>query len=110
VFFGLWCVLTGYLIFRSTFLLRILGVLLAIDGLGWMTFMSPPLGHYLFPIIAVACGLAEFPLQLWLLIFGVNNERWKAQAEGIERSNSGQVDRAGVEPAKRVAVRLPLFL
>jgi len=89
VFFGLWCVLTGYLIFRSTFMPRILGVLLAIDGLGWMTFMSPPLGHYLSPIIAVACGLAEIPLQLWLLIFGVNNERWKAQAESIERSNSG---------------------
>jgi len=110
VFFGLWCVLTGYLIFRSTFLPRILGVLLVIDGFGWMTFMSPPLGHYLFPIIAVACGLAEFPLQLWLLIFGVNNERWKAQAEGIERSHSGQVDRAGVEPANRLAMRLPAFL
>jgi uncharacterized protein DUF4386 len=80
VFFGLWCVLIGYLIFRSSFLPRILGVLLVIDGLGWMMFMSPPLGHYLFPIIAVACGLAEIPLQLWLLIFGVNNERWKAQA------------------------------
>src|SRR5215467_13955537 len=50
VFFGLWCVLTGYLIFKSTFLPRILGVLLAIDGLGWMMFMWPPLGHYLFPI------------------------------------------------------------
>src|SRR6266481_8257531 len=78
VFFGLWCVLTGYLIFRSTFLPRILGVLLAIDGLGWMMYMWPPLGHYLFLPIAVACGLAEIPLQLWLLIFGVNNERWKA--------------------------------
>jgi hypothetical protein len=110
VFFGLWCVLTGYLIFRSTFMPRILGVLLAIDGLGWMIFMSPPLGHYLFPIIAVACGLAEIPLQLWLLIFGVNNERWKAQAVGMELSNSGQADRAGAEPAKRVAMRLPLFL
>jgi len=110
VFFGLWCVLTGYLIFRSTFLPRILGVLLVIDGFGWIMFMSPPLGHYLFPIIAVACGLAEFPLQLWLLIFGVNNERWKAQAEGIERSHSGQVDRAGVEPANRLAMRLPAFL
>jgi hypothetical protein len=110
VFFGLWCVLTGYLIFRSTFLPRILGVLLAIDGLGWMIFMWPPLGHYLFPAIAVVCGLAEIPLQLWLLIFGVNNERWKAQAEGIERSNSGHLDRAGVEPAKRVAMRLPIFL
>jgi len=110
VFFGLWCVLTGYLIFRSTFLPRILGVLLAIDGLGWMTYMSPPLGHDLFPIIALASGLAEIPLQLWLLIFGVNNERWKAQAQGIERSNPSQADRAGSELAKRVAIRLPLFL
>jgi Domain of unknown function (DUF4386) len=81
VFFGLWCVLTGYLIFKSTFLPRILGVLLAIDGLGWMMFMWPPLGHYLFLPIAIACGLAEIPLQLWLLIFGVNNDRWKAQAD-----------------------------
>src|ERR1700756_844188 len=104
VFFGLWCVLTGYLIFRSTFLPRILGVLLAIDGLGWMTYMSPPLGHYLFPAIAVASGLAEIPLQLWLLIFSVNNTHWKAQAEGIERSNSGEAD------PERLAVRLPLFL
>jgi hypothetical protein len=110
VFFGLWCVLTGYLIFRSTFLPRILGVLLAIDGFAWMTLISPPLGHYLFPIIAVASGLAEIPLQLWLLIFGVNNERWKAQAEGMERSDCGQIDRAGVEPATRVARRLPVFL
>jgi hypothetical protein len=110
VFFGLWCVLTGYLIFRSTFMPRILGVLLAIDGLGWMTFMWPPLGHYLFPAIAVACGLAEIPLQLWLLIFGVNNERWKAQAEGIQQASSDHADAAGAEAPKRVAVRLPLFL
>jgi len=110
VFFGLWCVLTGYLIFRSTFLPRILGVLLAIDGLGWMTFMSPPLGHYLFPAIAVASGLAEIPLQLWLLIFGVNNERWKAQAEGLGRSNSVQSVRAAWQPATGLSMRLPLFL
>jgi Domain of unknown function (DUF4386) len=110
VFFGLWCVLTGYLIFRSTFLPRILGVLLAIDGLGWMTFMSPPLGHYLFPAIAVASGLAEIPLQLWLLIFGVNNERWKAQAEGMGRSNSVQSVRAAWQPATGLSMRLPLFL
>lgn len=110
VFFGLWCVLTGYLIFRSSFLPRILGVLLAIDGLGWMTFMSPPLGHYLFPAIAVASGLAEIPLQLWLLIFGVNNERWKAQAEGMGRSTSVQSVRAAWQPATGLSMRLPLFL
>jgi hypothetical protein len=110
VFFGLWCVLIGYLIIKSTFLPRILGVLLAIDGLAWMTFVSPPLGHYLFPIIAVASGLAEIPLQLWLLIFGVNNERWKAQAEGTGVPNSSEADHTDGVPANRMAMRLPLFL
>jgi hypothetical protein len=80
VFFGLWCALTGYLIFRSTFLPRILGVLLAIDGLGWMTYVHPPLAYHLFPIIAGASALAEIPLQLWLIVMGVNSQRWKEQA------------------------------
>jgi len=80
VFFGFWCVLVGYLIFRSTFLPRILGVLLAIDGLGWATYMYPPLASYLFPFIAAASALAEIPLQLWLVVMGVNPQRWKEQA------------------------------
>jgi hypothetical protein len=79
VFFGLWCVLIGYLIFRSTFLPRIIGVLLAIDGVGWMLYLWPPLANQLFPLIAVASGLAEIPLMLWLLVVGVNAERWKEQ-------------------------------
>jgi hypothetical protein len=80
IFFGLWCALTGYLIFKSTFLPRILGALLAIDGLGWMIYLSPPLGVRLFPFIAVTSGLAEIPLQLWLIGFGVNPQKWKEQA------------------------------
>jgi hypothetical protein len=79
-FFGIWCVLAGYLIFRSTFLPRILGVLLAIDGVGWATFLLPPLGHYLFPFVATASALAEIPLQLWLVVVGVNSQRWRQQA------------------------------
>src|ERR1700730_16728005 len=39
VFFGFWCVLVGYLIFRSTFLPRIIGVLEVLAGLGYLTLL-----------------------------------------------------------------------
>ncbi len=80
VFFGLWCVLTGYLIWRSTFLPRILGALLMLDGVGWSLYVWPPLATFLFPAIAVASGIAELPLQLWLIVFGVNSKRWNEVA------------------------------
>src|SRR6202049_2716638 len=76
VFFGLWCVLTGYLIFRSTFLPRILGVLLAISGLGWVTYLSPPVADYLWTYIAAASALGEIPLELWLIVVGLNAQKW----------------------------------
>ena len=80
VFFGLWCVLTGYLMVRSKFLPRILGALLMLDGLGWTLYVWPPFATYLFPVIAVVSGLAEAPLQVWLIAFGVNSKRWNEQA------------------------------
>jgi Domain of unknown function (DUF4386) len=87
VFFGLWCVLTGYLILRSTFLPRILGVLLAISGLGFMTYLYPPLAYYLFmPYIAGASALGEIPLELWLIVMGVNAQRWREQASAASDS------------------------
>jgi hypothetical protein len=80
VFFGFWCVLIGYLIFRSTFLPRVLGVLLTISGLGWIVYLSPSLANQLFPFIAAASALGEIPLELWLIVRGVNAQRWKEQA------------------------------
>jgi len=83
VFFGTYCLLIGYLIFKSIFLPRILGVLLVIAGLGWMINLSPPIASYLFfPYIAGASALGEIPLLLWLLVVGVNDRRWKEQASG----------------------------
>jgi len=79
VFFGFYCLLIGYLIFRSSFLPRILGAGMALAGLGWLTFLSPPLAHYLSPYILI-CGIGEAALMLWLLMVGVNEQRWKEQA------------------------------
>ena len=84
VFFGLWCALIGFLIFRSTFMPRILGVLLAISGIGWMVYLAPPIANHLFfPYITVASAIGEIPLMLWLLIAGVNDERWREQATAV---------------------------
>jgi hypothetical protein len=73
VFFGLWCVLIGYLIFASRFLPRVLGVLLAIAGLGWMTYLAPPLANRVFVLIAAASALGEVPLEFWLIVNGVRS-------------------------------------
>jgi len=85
VFFGFYCLLIGYLIFRSTFLPRTLGALMAFGGLGWLTFLSPPLAHYLSPYNLAPGMLGEGALTLWLLVFGVNEQRWKEQASAGER-------------------------
>ena len=80
VFFGLFLLLIGYLIFRSTFLPRILGVLIALAGAGWLTFLSPPLANHLSTPIEILGILAEASLMLWLLVVGVNAQRWTEQA------------------------------
>lgn len=79
-FFGFSTILKGYLIIRSTFLPRILGVVGLFAGIGWLTFLSPTLGYDLFPYVAAFGLLAAAAQIFWLLVFGVNEERWKEQA------------------------------
>ena len=87
VFFGFYCLLIGYLVFRSTFLPRVIGVLMVLAGLGWLTFCVPALAHSLDPYIRIPGVVGEASLTLWLLAAGVNLERWKKLAGG-ERSRT----------------------
>jgi hypothetical protein len=81
VFHGLFCVVIGYLIFRSAFLPRVLGLLMVFAGLNWLTFLITSLANHLSPY-NLACGLlGEASVFLWLLIMGVNVQRWKQKTE-----------------------------
>ena len=80
VFFGLHCLLVGYLIFRSTFLPRIVGVLLALGGMGWLTFISSQLANNLSPYNLAPGIIGEGALTLWLILVGVNVPRWEEKA------------------------------
>jgi hypothetical protein len=82
VFFGLHCLGVGYLIFRSTFLPRIIGVLMMLAGVGWLTFLSPPLASSLAPFNMIPGGVGELSLTVWLLVKGVNVQRWTEQETG----------------------------
>ena len=84
VLFGVYCLLIGYLILKSTFLPRILGVLMAFGGLGWLTFVSAQLADYLSPYNLAPGILGEGALTVWLLTKGVSVERWKEQARAAE--------------------------
>jgi hypothetical protein len=87
VYFGFYCLMTGGLILRSTFLPRVLGALMVAAGLGWLVFLWPPLARQLSPFVLLPGVIGEGSLTLWLLLRGVNAERWKEQA-GAARSES----------------------
>ena len=94
LFFGLHCFLIGYLVLRSTFLPRTVGALMAFGGLGWMTFslvtlLSGPLAKSLSPYFVVPGILGELTLTMWLIVRGVNVQRWKEQAGAARDGREG---------------------
>ena len=79
-FFGFSVLLNGYLIFRSTFLPSWLGVLAMIAGLCWLTFLYPPFGSSVFMFTAPVGLLSVVVMIFWLLVFGVDERKWRDQA------------------------------
>ena len=81
-FFGCFCLCTGYLIYRSTFMPRLIGVAMALAGLGLLTnayspLLTPSLAHRLSPIGFTLDGIGEISLTLWLIAMGVDGRRWR---------------------------------
>jgi hypothetical protein len=79
VFFGFYLLQIGYLIARSRFLPRWLGVIVALFGVGWLAFLYPPLARSLSLYIVVS-SLGEGVLVVWLAVKGVDDQRWREQA------------------------------
>jgi hypothetical protein len=84
VFWGLWLLPLGFLVFRSVFLPRLLGILLMIGGAAHVIDAGtqllfpgvPTVSQFTFAF-AILAAIGELLFALWLLIKGVNVKRWQ---------------------------------
>ena len=82
IFFGVACLIRGYLLFRAEYFPRILGILLALAGLGYLVnsfalLLAPALASAIFPGVLVPAFVGELSLCLWLIIKGVSVGPWE---------------------------------
>lgn len=85
IFFGVECIVLGWLIFRSGYLPKVLGVLMPLAGASYLVnsfalILFPALASKLFPAIMLPAFVAELSLALWLLVKGVDVTKWAARA------------------------------
>jgi len=81
IFFGMECIVLGWLIARSTYLPRPIGLLMQVAGVCYLTnsfalILDPELASRLFPAILLPPFIAESSLALWLLLKGVEPSKW----------------------------------
>jgi hypothetical protein len=81
-FYGVGSIVFGYLIYRSGYLPRILGVLLAISGLGFVirTFLLVLAPAYASPAFLAPTAVAGVALTVWLLARGIDVPKWEEKA------------------------------
>ena len=85
IFFGFTCIIVGFLMFESGYFPRFVGVMQMIAGLSYLInsftqILSPAAAAALFPIILVPAFIGELTTCLWLLVKGVNVERWNQRS------------------------------
>src|SRR5580693_454129 len=84
IFFGGWCLVTGYMIFRSGYLPKTLGILLQLAGLCYLAnsfalLLAPDFESRIFPAILLPSFIGELSLALWLTVKGVDIESISAR-------------------------------
>ena len=94
LFFGCLCLIVGYLIFKSGYLPKTIGVLMQIAGVCYLTnsfalILSPAVANRLFPAILVPAFIGEASLCLWLLVRGVKVEKWEKASAGHVSERNG---------------------
>ena len=87
VFYGVDEIASGFLFFRSGFIPRVLGLMLALSGLcyfthGFLSFLVPALDARLYPYILYPCLPGEGLSSLWLATMGLSMARWNAWSAG----------------------------
>ncbi len=93
IFFGCVCLIDGYLIFRSGYFPKTIGVLMTIAGLSYLTnsfalILAPTFANRIFPAILVPAFVGEASLCLWLLVKGVNVPKWEERASAAGKWRS----------------------
>lgn len=96
IFFACFCLVMGYLIFRSEFFPKALGILLQIAGLCYLMnsfalLVAPHFADRIFPAILVPSFIGELSLALWLTVKGVDTAKWEEKAGAWARSLRLQV-------------------
>ena len=81
IFFGFTCLVNGYLIFRSDYLPRAIGVMLQIAGLcylinSFVLLLAPKFASIIFPSILIPAFIGELSFCLWLIVKSVDAEKW----------------------------------
>jgi len=82
IFFAFTCLINGYLIFKSGYLPKLIGILMQIAGLSYLTacfaaLFAPALADLMIPVILIPPLIGESSYCLWLLVKGVNVAKWK---------------------------------
>ena len=81
IFFGFACLMYGYLLFKSSYFPRTLGILMAIAGLSYLVnsftlILAPAYAGMVFPVLVLAL-IGELSLCLWLILKGVDLPKWE---------------------------------